>query len=95
MSISKRQLLTNIFNEFELELSKVSESSILPGNSDIEDVLFYFDMYFGNVKPENVLEKLNELYEMQDIELGEIEKSEFMAICQIFVLKVKNILNTL
>jgi hypothetical protein len=90
--LTKREFLTNIYNEFIFEIEKVSTQNILPDKLDIEDMLFYFNLYFS-CEDKFINDKIQELYEMQQIELDEIKKEQFINVCVNFVFKVKNFLN--
>ena len=92
MSITKKQLLTNLYKEFTTEINKfIDASKIFPDliDMDLIDIIFLINHYFGfttEYKPIVI-----ELLKINNIEIDDNKFKLLYPIIEIFLNKFKSI----
>ena len=94
--ITRKQILTTMYLNFEKELSDLTNDKFLPSLDDIDitDILFYLNYYFSEDKT-NYDEELINLIELNGIKMKNNDLKVILQVCNKYLINIKLLLRKL
>ena len=95
-TITRKQILTTMYLNFEKELSDLTNDKFLPSLDDIDitDILFYLNYYFSEDK-NNYDEELINLIELNGIKMKNNDLKVILQVCNKYLINIKLLLRKL